>query len=280
MARLVQHNYGKSRVRLAKITRHPDRHDFTELTVDTALEGDFETAHLEGDNSKVIPTDTQKNTVHALALDHALEDIESFGIALGRHFVDSFPAIVTTARITLNQRLWKRIVLGGQPHHHAFEGAGTERRLAEVIATPGDAHIRAGIRDLHVLKTTNSAFKGYPRDRYTTLPETDDRIFATAVNAWWSYRAAPKSFNAAYSAIRAALVETFAEHMSLSVQQTLFEMGRAALDACAEMEEIRISLPNSHYLPLNFQPFGLANPNVIFLPTDEPHGLIEATIVR
>jgi len=96
MARLVQHNYGKSRVRLAKITRHPDRHDFTELTVDTALEGDFETAHLEGDNSKVIPTDTQKNTVHALALDHALEDIESFGIALGRHFVDSFPAIVTT----------------------------------------------------------------------------------------------------------------------------------------------------------------------------------------
>lgn len=280
MATLAQNNYGKSMVRLMKVTRHEDRHDLIEVNVDTALEGDFETAHTEGDNGSVLPTDTQKNTVYALARHHELEDIESFGLFLGRHFVSGFPQFVTSARITMNQRLWKRIVVNGKDHEHAFEQAGTERRLAEVVVTGERIRIRAGLRGLHVLKTTDSAFKGYPRDQYTTLPETDDRIFATEVNAWWTYGMAPVSFNAAYNAIRTAMVETFAQHMSLSVQQTLFEMGKAALDACEQVEEIRLSLPNSHCLLVNLKPFDLDNPNVIFVPTNEPHGLIEATIVR
>ncbi len=277
---LAQNNYGKSLVRMLKATRLADRHEIFEVCVATALEGDFADTHVTGDNSKVIPTDTQKNTVYALARQHTFASAEEFGLILARHFVDSFPAIVTSARVELEQSLWHRLHTTKGPHPTTFESAGNERRLARVVVTRSGARVEGGLRDLLALKSTDSAFVGYVRDRYTTLKETDDRIFATSVAANWKYTGAEVDFNRAHGAIRAAMMETFAFHKSLSVQQTLLAMGDAALAACAEISEIRLSLPNKHYLLANLEPFGLDNPNQVFIPTSEPHGLIEATVTR
>lgn len=277
---LAQNNYGKSLVRMLKATRLPDRHDIFEVCVATALEGDFADTHVTGDNAKVIPTDTQKNTVYALGRQHTFACVEEFGLILGRHFVNSFPALVTSARAELEQSLWHRVTTSKGPHPTTFESAGNERRTARVVVTKTGATVEGGIRDLLALKSTDSAFVGYLRDRYTTLKETDDRIFATSVAANWKYTGANVDFDRAYCAIRTAMMETFAFHKSLSVQQTLLAMGDAALAAAPEISEIRLSLPNKHYLLVNLEPFGLDNPNQIFVPTSEPHGLIEATITR
>lgn len=281
MAKLGQNNYGKSRVRLVKLTRQADRHELLEVSVDSALEGDFEAVHTEGDNGKCLPTDTQKNTVYALARKHDFASIEDFGLLLGRHFVSTQSKVVSSARIDLSQSPWVRMAPGGVPHPYAFASGGNERRTARVVVGKGGgATVSAGLNNLLVLKTTESEFHGYIRDEYTTLKETKDRIFATSVSASWTYNRDTLDFNGAFAAIRTALVDTFARHYSLSVQQTLFAMGESALAACPHIDAIRLSLPNKHCLLVNLEPFGMDNPNTIFVPTDEPHGLIEATIER
>jgi len=277
---LLQNNYGKSLVRMLKTTRRADRHDIFEVSVDTALEGDFSDTHLTGDNAKVLPTDTQKNTVYALARQHEFASIEQFGLILARHFLGALPGTITGARINLAQVLWHRVQTGGKPHPTTFESAGNERRIAEVVFDGKKAAVSGGIRELVVLKSTDSEFHGYPRDRYTTLKETTDRIVATAVAARWEYTSDRVDFDRAYCAIRTAMMECFAGHHSLSVQQTLFAMGEAALAAAPEISTIRLSMPNRHYLSANLEPFGLDNPNMIYVPTSEPHGLIEATVGR
>jgi urate oxidase len=277
---LGSNSYGKSGIRLVKVTRRPDRHDIKDLTVAVRLEGDFEQAHIAGDNSAVVPTDTMKNTVYALASDDSLETIEAFGLALARHFVGNH-APVSLARIELSERLWERLELSGRPHRHAFRQAGAERRLARV-SLPRDegASIEAGVEDLVLLKTAQSGFAGFARDPYTTLVDTDDRILATAVSAVWSYREEEVSYNLLWKGVRQTLLEVFAGHESRSVQHTLYAMGEAVLERHAEVREIRLSMPNKHHLPVDLSPFGLRNENEIFVATDEPYGLIEATVAR
>ena len=277
---LLQNNYGKSLVRMLKTTRRAERHDIFEVSVDTALEGDFADTHLTGDNAKVLPTDTQKNTVYALARQHEFASIEQFGLVLARHFLGVLPGTITGARINLAQVLWHRVHTAKGPHPTTFESAGNERRIAEVVFDGKKASVSGGIRELVVLKSTDSEFHGYPRDRYTTLKETTDRIVATAVASRWEYTSDKVDFDRAYCAIRTAMMECFAGHYSLSVQQTLYAMGAAALEAAPEISTIRLSMPNKHYLSANLEPFGLDNPNMIYVPTSEPHGLIEATVGR
>ena len=276
---LVYDAYGKSLVRLTKVTRHADRHELKELTVDVQLEGDFAAAYVQGDNSQLVATDTMKNTVYALAKGHPLADVESFGHALARHFLDN-NAHVTAARVHLVEHAWRRIEIDGRDHPHAFLGGGDEKRTCTVTLTRQGLRTEAGIDDLLLLKTTDSAFRGFLRDRYTTLPETDDRIFATILKADWLYNADAADWDGCHRAVRQALLETFARHKSLGVQQTLFAMGEKALEVCPQVEEIRLTMPNKHRLLVNLQPFGMDNANEIFVPTDEPHGLITGTLRR
>ena len=278
-AKLAANNYGKSRVRLFRVTRDGARHSVADLTVDVALEGAYQAVHLEGDNAAVLPTDTMRNTVYAMAKEHLVVPIEGFGRTLVRHFLAATEH-ADRARVRIAAHGWERITVDGQAHDHSFVRGPAERRMAYVSGTRGGERYEAGIEDLEVLKTTRSAFEGYIKDRFTTLPETRDRIFATVVSARWGYERAPEDFDATFGRVRAALLETFAGHDSKSVQQTLFAMGAAAIDAVPEVSEIRLSLPNRHHLLFDIGRFGLENQNEVFVPTSEPFGLIEATVVR
>jgi len=278
---ISHHSYGKSRVRLTKVTRHADRHDLVEVAVDVLLEGDFEASYLAGDNRKVIPTDTMRNTVYAIAAGHPLDSIEAFAIALIDHFL-SRHAHVACATVAIEQAPWRRIEAADSAEHpHAFIAAGTARRTCRVRGDRSTPTIEAGVSGLTVVKTTNSAFRDFVRDEFTTLPDADDRIFGTAVEARWRYRAnAAPDWNAAWSAVCRGMVDVFATHQSLAVQQTMHAMGQAAFAACDAIEEIDLEMPNQHRIPIDLGPLGLPNTNSIFVTTAEPYGLIRATLRR
>ena len=270
-------NYGKSEVRLVKVTRGAERHEIRDVTVDVALAGDLDAAHVEGDNTDVIATDTMRNTVYALAREDPVESLESFGLALGRHFLAS--PLTQRAQITLTEFPWERIQVGGRAHEHSFtRGAG--RRTATVTATADDAQVEAGIDDLWVLKTTNSGWEGFARDQYTTLPETNDRILATVVTATWAYESTDVDFERAWAGVRDSILATFTDHYSPSVQNTLYRMGEAVLDDFPEVARIHFSMPNKHHLRYDLDRFGLDNPGEIFEATYAPYGLIEGTVER
>jgi urate oxidase len=282
---LSWNRYGKSQVRLVKVRRTRDPHEIVDLTIGVQLEGAFEPVYVEGDNSPCIATDTMKNTVYALARHDPIEHAEAFACRLADHFA-AMPA-VSQVRISAVEHRWERLSAGGRPHPHAFVQPGGECWTAAVTkdvtkdATKDGAgtDVVAGLENLVVLKTTDSAFAGFPRDAFTTLPETHDRILATSVTALWTYRRGTTDF-AARHRIRSALVEAFAAHDSQSVQHTLYAMANAALEACADATAITLSMPNRHHLLVNLEPFGLDNPNEIFVATEQPYGLIEATITR
>lgn len=274
---LAGNGYGKSAVRLVTVRRRPDAHELKDITVAIRLEGDYEAAYRDGDNSGVLPTDTMKNTVYALAAGHPLETIEDFGLALGEHFIRD--ARVEVARVELTEHLWERLDVGETPHPHAFRRAGGEKRTAVVTRTRDGARVRAGLEDLVVMKTAKSAFEGFPRDRYTTLPETSDRLLATSVRAAWSYTREDVPFGSLWSDVRRLLLETFAEHDSRSVQHTLYAMGEAVLGSL-DVEEIHLVMPNIHHIPVDLARFNLENRNEVFVSTPEPYGLIEATLRR
>ncbi len=274
---LGPNQYGKAEVRVVAVDRSAPRHTIKDLSVSTALRGDFAGAHLAGDNAHVLATDTQKNLVFALARD-GVGEIEDFALRLARHLAGAYPWI-TGARVAVEEYGWDRIVAGGAPHDHAFARAGGEVRTAVVTVHEGQEHVLSGLTGLVVLKTTGSGFAGFPRDRFTTLAETDDRILATAVTARWRHTAAP-DWAASFAAARAALTETFAVLPSDALQQTLYAMGEAVLAGQPELAEIRLSLPNRHHFLQDLTPFGLDNPKVVYHADDRPYGLIEGTVRR
>jgi urate oxidase len=276
---LGQNSYGKSGIRLVKIHRRGENHDVTDLTVAVRFEGEFAAAHEEGDNAAVLPTDTMKNTVYALASSHPLHDIESFGLDVAHHFLSKNPGVSRVA-VTLVEHPWERLTVAERPHPSAFRRSGEETRFACVTRTHAGATVEAGLDGLVILKSSQSAFAGFRRDEFTTLKETRDRIFATSVAARWRYSGTDLPFKVVARTVRQTLIETFAEHRSESVQHTLHAMGEAVLERHAEVDEIRLSLPNRHHILADLSPFGLENRNEIFVPTDAPYGLIEATVKR
>ena len=279
-AMLGTNSYGKSAVRLMKVTRDGAHHEIREFSVDIALEGEFSAAHVAGDNSVVLPTDTMKNTVYAKARELQLGAPEEFALALARHFLEASSA-ASSARVGVTESGWRRLAVRGAEHDHAFERASPEQRIARVsMRRESSPEVVAGIDDLLILKSGRSAFSGYPRDRFTTLRETDDRILATSITTSWRYAPGTADFDASFKEVRRALLETFANHDSKSVQHTLYAMGEAVIVQCAAVEEIRITMPNKHHLLVDVAPLGMDNPNEIFVPTSEPYGLIEATVKR
>jgi urate oxidase len=276
---LAENSYGKSSVRLTKVTRLPDRHELMEVSVDIELAGDFDRSYTHGDNSLLVATDTMKNTVYALAKQLSFSSIEHFGQILATHFLAN-NAHVRQATITLSETPFQRIQVNGQPHAHSFLGGGSERRTAVVCVARDHVTVQSGIDGLLILKTTASAFKGFLRDRYTTLKETGDRIFATVLQMDWSYNRTGVDYNAIHAKAREASLRVFAENFSDAVQQTLFQMGEEVLKVCPEIQQISLVMPNKHRILANLEPFGLSNENDIFVTTDEPFGLISGTIKR
>jgi urate oxidase len=272
---LARNSYGKSEIRLVKVTRDTDRHELCDVTVDVALEGDFAAVHATGDNSGLLATDTMRNTVYALAAQHAVEDLEIFGRVLVDHFVEAGPT-VHRARVQLVDHPWARL----GDHDHAFQRAGGGERIAVVSGDGLSSRVEAGIEDLVLLRTTGSGFEGFLRERFTTLPETDDRVLATAVSARWTYAEGGIDYGAAWRAARDAILATFADHYSPSVQFTLRKMGEAVLRAVDAIERVHLSLPNRHHLLYDLARFGLDNDNRVFHASAEPYGLIEGTVER
>jgi urate oxidase len=269
---LGDNQYGKAETHVVRVVKHGDVHDIKDMNVSVALAGDFSDTHLTGDNSKVVPTDTQKNTVFAFAAD-PVGEIEEFALRLARHFVDDFET-VRRARVSIEEYLWSRL------DDHAFARSGEFKRLVTVTCTSERASVVSGVADLVVMKTTDSEFHGYIKDRYTTLAETSDRVMATSVVARWRYRDTEVEWKRCFEEVMRQLKKTFAAHYSLSLQQTLYAMGEAVLEACDEVAEIRLSMPNKHHFAVDLEPFGLTNENEVFYASDRPYGLIEGTVTR
>jgi urate oxidase len=280
MIELGDNRYGKSRVRLARVKRSPERHEFREWTVEILLQGDFTSCFEDGDNSKILPTDTMKNTVYSLARMSPAEYMEDFAKELVDFLLGRNPQ-VSQAEVGVSEKAWQHLEAGKRMRYTTFEQTSGERQTTKVArAQGGEFSVISGLENLVILKTAGSAFEGYIKDELTSLPESADRLFGTSLRANWKYTRTDLAFGTWRKVIRDTLLVAFAEHASKSVQHTLYAMGEAVLESVKEVEDIELVMPNNHYLPADLSRFGQDNPNEIFVPTDEPHGYIEARVQR
>ena len=280
---LGQNQYGKAENRVVKITRDGATHHIKDLNVSVSLSGDMDEVHLSGSNANVLPTDTTKNTVYAFAKEHGIESAEQFGIHLARHFVTS-QGPIHRARIRIEEYAWERIEHTGRGEH-SFVRKGQETRLAQITYDGSSWEVVSGLKDLTVLNSTDSEFWGYVKDKYTTLPEAYDRILATEVSGRWRFNWTDDAqdtpdWDTSYEETKRHMLRAFAETYSLSLQQTLYQMGSRIIDNRDEIDEVRFSLPNKHHFLVDLKPFGLKNDNEVYFAADRPYGLIEATVLR
>jgi urate oxidase len=278
MAKLTAGRYGKAEVRLVRVARGaaPDGGDLIrDWNVSTSLAGEITGSYLTGDNSAVLPTDSQKNAAYAFAQRLGAVEPEAFALELAGYFVGSQQPI-TRARVTVDEYGWNRI--GGRAHSFARDGSLT-RRTTVVQDQHLGASVVSGIADLVVLNTTDSEFWGFPRDRYTTLPETKDRVLATEVTALWRYRDLEVDWGPAFGAARAALLTAFGTTHSYALQQTLFAMAEQIMAAVPQICEVRLTLPNKHHFLVDLAPYGQPNDNEVYYAADRPYGLIEGTVL-
>jgi urate oxidase len=280
MVKLAENRYGKSRVRLVRVKRHSGMHDLREWTVQILLQGDFDSCFTDGDNRKILPTDTMKNTVYSLARNSAADCIEDFAKEVVVFLLSRNPQ-VSAVEITVSECAWQHVTLGGKPHPTTFVQSSRELQTATATqARRGTLKVVSGLENLVILKTAGSAFNGYIKDALTTLPETRDRLFGTAVSTNWTYGTDNSAFAKLRAQIRELLLAAFAEHQSESVQHTLYAMAQNVLDHVSEVSDIQLTMPNKHCLLVDLSRFGQDNPNEIFVPIDEPHGYIEARVTR
>jgi len=280
---LGPNQYGKAENRVVRIYRDTERHEIRDINVSTSLRGDFSGAHLSGDQTRVLPTDTQKQTCYAYAKEKGIGQIEDYALALGRHFVNDIEP-VEGCRIEVDEYSWDRVSVNGQEHNHTWVRNNTEVRTTILTidgkGERGDEYLVSGLKGLILLKSTGSEFHDFLVDKYTTLIPTNDRIMSTSLVARWRYIGTDVDWAASYASIRQHLLEQFAVVQSLALQQTLYEMGRAVLENHSEVAEIKFSAPNIHHFVYNLEPFGLENPNEVFHADDRPYGLIQASVLR
>ena len=276
---LISNSYGKGRVRVMRVDRDGARDEVRELTVRTMLEGDFAAAYTAGDNHAVVATDTIKNLTYIVARENMAACAEAFGEALAARMLARYPQ-VGRVRVSMQETRWARAQFAGAPHPHGFTLDGNGRPTAEVVATRDGVAVASGIAGFTFMKSTGSGWVGYVMDECTTLPETRDRISATAMDATWTWLAPPADYDAANARILATMLEVFATTYSHGVQDSLYRMGEAALAAEPGLGTVRMACPNKHYLPVDLAPFGMASDNMVFVATDEPHGQIECVVGR
>jgi urate oxidase len=275
---LASNRYGKAAIRIVRVGRDATPHRLRDVTVAVALEGDFAAAHTDGDNALVVATDTMKNTAYAFAADYLTGPIEAYATALAGHFLQFDQ--VDRAIVNVREHAWRPIDASDARTEGAFLRSNEGTRVATVAVGRDETVVEAGIEDLIVMKTARSAFSGFPRDRFTTLADTEDRLMATKLMAIWTYGAPEFDFDAVWSAVRATLLEVFADHDSESVQHSIWIMGKAMLERHEELDEVRMVLPNLHHWTVDLDRFGIDNDRLVYVSTTEPHGLIEATIRR
>lgn len=281
---LSDNRYGKAENRIVRIYRDQPRHEIRDVNVCTVLRGDFADAYVAGDQSKVLPTDTQKQTAYAYAKNPGLQPIEDYARTLAAHFVDEI-APVDSARIEVEEYAWQRVTVDGSEHDHAWVRQGGEVRTATVtVAGKGDrqqAWVIGGVKDLVLLKSTGSEFAGFLTDEFTVLAPTHDRMLATSLVAQWRFAATTAvDWDAVYAGVRQRMVEVFATRYSKALQQTLFDMGKAALEAFPVLAEIRLAASNNHHVDYDLGRFGIENRGEVYHPDDRPYGLIHATVER
>ncbi len=280
MFALAENRYGKSRVRLVKVTRSAAGNDLREWTVQVLLRGDFDSAHVDGDNSKILATDTMKNTVYSVARSSTATSMEAYAMELV-DFLLGRNAQVSSAEVCISSAMWKRLTMNGKPHPDSFMRGSNELQTTRVERAQGGVFtVVSGVDELVILKTAKSGFEGYIQESLTTLKETSDRLFGTALKAEWTYSVDGLDYEAVRTKMRETMLATFAGHDSKSVQQTLYAMAESALAAVPEVAEITMAMPNKHCIPVDLSRFGQDNPNEIFVPIDEPHGYIEARVIR
>jgi urate oxidase len=270
---LGPNRYGKAETRLVRVFRDDDTHRLADFNVSIALSGDLAATHLTGDNAGVLPTDTMKNTVYAFAKEYGVGEPEEFGLLLAMHFVAT-QAQVRAAKVAIESYEWERL------GPHSFRRRGDFVRTADVTVTVDQQQVVSGLRDLVLLNSAGSEFRGFPRDKYTTLAETDDRILATAVDAKWRFLATDVDWYESFHGAVEALTKGFVNTYSSSLQQTLFSMGSHVLETRPEIAEVRLALPNKHHYLVDLSPFDLTNDNEVFIAGDRPYGLIEGTVTR
>jgi urate oxidase len=276
---LGKNQYGKAENRIVRIYHDTPRHEIHDINVSTCLRGDFSAAHLAGDQSDVLPTDTQKQTAYAYAKEKGLESIENYGLALARHFVHDVNP-VQAARIEIDEYAWERAVVDGTEHDHTWIRKGQEVHTAAITVDGDSEWVVGGLKDLVILKSTGSEFAGFLEDEYTILEPTHDRVMATSLVAQWRFITVDLDWDGVYSGIKSRLINQFAVVQSLALQQTLYEMGAAVLKAYPDIAEIRLSAPNKHHFVYDLSPFGLENNNDVFNADDRPYGLIQTTVTR
>jgi urate oxidase len=281
---LGDNQYGKAESRIVRIYRDGPRHEIRDLNVTTALRGPFEPAYLVGDQSNVLPTDTQKNTAYAFAKSKGVETIEQYGLELARHFVNDIEP-VEGARIEIEEFAWERAEVDGVGHDHTFLRKGQEVRTAAITVDATGEYVIGGLKDLVILKSTGSEFHGFLKDEFTTLPETNDRVMATSLDVKWRFGAGPAAtedfaWDEVYADVKKLMVKEFATLQSLALQQTLWHMGTAVLEAHPEIVEIKLKAPNKHHFDYDIGRFGIENKGEVFWAADRAYGLIEATLVQ
>jgi len=281
MASLVSNRYGKTAVRVLKVDKTPGKHIVHDYSVQVLLEGDFADVYKTGNNAKVVPTDTVKNTCYVIADRIKFSSPEEYAFALGKHFLATYPWVDRT-NVRVKSALWDRMVFGNKPHEHSFSKSSPEIRLTHVVLTRSDTTIRSGIKNLIIMKTTESGFVGYNKDKYTTLQETTDRIFATSVSCKWTFGpvSASTDFNKIWEAARNTIFDLFAHTYSKSVQETQMQISQEIINKVPEIVEVASSMPNKHSFMFNLEPFGLKNTNTVFQSIEEPSGLIESVVRR
>jgi urate oxidase len=282
---LGANQYGKAESRVVRIYRDTARHEIRDLNVSSAIRGDFTDAHVTGDQANVLPTDTQKNTAFAFAKQHGISSPEEYAVTLGSRLLEATPA-ATGVRVRVEEYAWERVTIGPDEHDHTFVRRGGEVRRVDADVTADGVRLESGLTDLVVLKSTDSEFKGFLRDEYTTLPDADDRILATSLTARWRHahdsaeRVMGGDWDEAHRTARATLLEAYAGTYSHALQETLYAMGRLLLERVPTIEEVSFAAPNKHHFLVDLAPFGLDNPGEVFIAADRPYGLIEATVVR
>ncbi|KAH1038108.1 hypothetical protein J1N35_039851 [Gossypium stocksii] len=294
-----EQRHGKARVRVGRVWRSKDgcRHFMVEWNVNISLLSNCVAAYVRDDNSDIVATDTMKNTVYVKAKECSEQlSAEEFAILLGKHFTSFYPQVFT-AIVKIVEKPWERISVNGQPHEHGFK-LGSEKHTTEaIVQKSGVLQLTSGVEGLSLLKTTQSGFEGFIRDKYTALPETRERMLATEVTASWRYSCESVSsipqkslyFNEQYLNVKKALVDTFFGPpergvYSASVQSTLLQMAKAVLGRFGDISSVKLKMPNIHFLPVNISSKDHGSivkfNDDVYLPTDEPHGSIEASLGR
>ena len=276
---LLSSTYGKGRVRVMRVAGEGAHRDVRELEVRAMLTGDIDRAFTAADNSTTVSTDTIKNVVNIVARENLDAGPEVFCRAVAERLLDRYDGM-RTATVSARETRWNRLAVAGAPHPHAFIRDGNGFGTAEVVMDRSGGRVSSGVSDFTFLKATESGWADYVKDPYTTIPETHDRIAATAMEATWRWEREPADFAAANARVLDTMLAVFATTYSHSVQDSLYRMAEAALAAVPELDTISLACPNKHYLPVNLTPFGMSADNRVFTATDEPHGQIECTVGR